>query len=149
MVMLKNIPRVLSPDLLSVLARMGHGDEIVLADANFPSASTAKAGPELIRADGHGCMEILKGVLKLLPLDMYVEAPVMLMDPTESDKVKGIKTPIWEEYKAAVNQSEGKNISVSLIERFEFYKRAEKAFAVVATGENALYGNIILKKGVL
>ena len=80
---------------------------------------------------------------------MYVEAPVMLMDPTASDKARGIKTPIWDEYKTVVNQSEGKNITVSLIERFEFYKRAEKAFAVVATGETALYGNIILKKGVL
>jgi len=73
----------------------------------------------------------------------------MLMDPTEADKKRGIKTPIWDVYKEAVNQSEGKTVNVSLIERFEFYRRAEKAFAVVATGETALYGNIILKKGVL
>ena len=102
-----------------------------------------------IRADGHGCADLLKGVLQLLPLDTYVEAPVMLMDPTEADKARGVKTPIWDEYKKLVNESEGKTVGVSLIERFDFYKRAEKAFAVVATGESALYGNIILKKGVL
>lgn len=102
-----------------------------------------------VRADGHGCAEILKGVLELLPLDTYTKSPVMLMDPTPEDKERGIKTPIWDQYKELVNQSESRDVSVSLIERFEFYKRAERAFAVVATGETALYGNIILKKGVL
>ncbi|XP_057293449.1 fucose mutarotase-like isoform X2 [Hydractinia symbiolongicarpus] len=149
MVMLKGIPRILTPDLLRVLAQMGHGDEIVIADANFPSASIAKAGPELIRADGHGGVEILKAILQLLPLDMYVSAPASLMDPVEADKKKGLKTPIWDEYKAAMNASEGQTVGVQLIERFQFYEHAKKTFAVVATGETALYANIILKKGVL
>merc|ERR1712189_114470 len=139
MVVLKNIPRILSPELLSVLARMGHGDEIVLADANFPSASVAKAGPELVRADGHGIPGLLKGILFLFPLDTYVDHPVALMDPVPGDKAWGLKTPIWDEYKKIVNETEGKTIDVALVERFEFYERAKKAFAVVATGESALY----------
>ncbi|XP_065053252.1 fucose mutarotase-like [Rhopilema esculentum] len=149
MVILKTIPRILSPELLSVLARMGHGDEIVLADANFPSASVSKAGPELVRADGHDIPSLLKGVLQLLPLDTYVKEPVALMDPVPNDKAAGLKTPIWDEYKKIVNESEGKTINVELVERFAFYERAKTAFAVVATGESALYGNIILKKGAL
>eukprot|EP00794_Sanderia_malayensis_P003809 gene3809-4336_t len=149
MVVLKNIPRVLSPELLSVLARMGHGDEIVLADANFPSASVCKEGPELVRADGHGIPSLLKAVLHLFPLDTYVESPIALMDPVPSDKAKGLKTPIWDEYKRLVNEAEGQTINVELVDRFSFYTRAKTCFAVVATGEGALYGNIILKKGAL
>ncbi|XP_064382030.1 fucose mutarotase-like [Halichondria panicea] len=149
MVVLKTIPRILSPELLTVLARMGHGDEIVLADANFPSASVSKCGPELIRADGHGIPSLLKGVMQLLPLDTYTAAPVLLMDLVPSDKMKALKTPVWDEYKKIINQAEGKIIEIELLERFAFYERAKNAFAVVATGEGALYGNIILKKGVL
>ena len=149
MVMLKNIPRILSPELLSVLARMGHGDEIILADGNFPSNSIAKAGPELVRADGHGCVNILKAVLELLPIDKYDSTPVNVMEPTHDDKIKGVKTPIWDEFEAAINLSEGRNVTIGQIERFAFYERAKTVFAVVATSEEALYGNIILRKGVL
>ena len=87
--------------------------------------------------------------MQLLPLDKYTQAPVSLMDVTDSDKSKGLLTPIWDEYKAAVNSSEGIAVSVELIERFAFYDRAKTVFAIVATGETALYGNVILKKGVL
>ncbi|CAI8002520.1 Fucose mutarotase [Geodia barretti] len=149
MVILKGIPRILSPQLLSVIARMGHGDEIVLADANFPSASISRHGPELVRADGHGIPALLKAVTQLMPLDSYVPAPVMLMDLVPDDKKRGLKTPVWDEYKSIINRAEGKVVQVELIERFAFYERAKGAFAVVATGEGALYGNIILKKGVL
>ncbi|XP_065882697.1 fucose mutarotase-like [Dysidea avara] len=149
MVILKNIPRILSPELLSVLSRMGHGDTIVLADANFPSASVCKQGPELVRADGHGIPALLGAILKLLPLDTYVPAPAALMDLVPNDKARGLKTPVWDEYKKLMNAAEGKEIKVNMIERFEFYEVAKKAFAVVATGEGALYGNIILTKGVL
>lgn len=92
---------------------------------------------------------MLKGVLKLLPLDTYVDAPVMLMEPTDNDKTRGIKTPVWDEYKRVLNEEEGRSVNVMLLERFEFYERAMKSFAIVATGETALYGNIILKKGVI
>ncbi|XP_075697941.1 fucose mutarotase isoform X4 [Rhinoderma darwinii] len=115
MVVLKGVPSVLSPELLYVLARMGHGDEIVLADANFPVSSISRSGPELVRADGLGIPKLLEAILQLFPLDTYVPRPA----PLEQ------------------------------VERFAFYERAKNAFAVVATGETALYGNLILKKGVI
>ena len=102
-----------------------------------------------MRADGHDIPSLLKGVLFLFPLDTYVDKPVALMDPVPSDKARGLTTPIWNEYKKIVNESEQQEIQVDLVERFAFYERAKKAFAVVATGESALYGNIILKKGAL
>ncbi|XP_064603104.1 fucose mutarotase-like [Liolophura sinensis] len=146
---LKLVPRILSPDLLFVLSSMGHGDEIVLADANFPTSSVCTNGPKEVRADGHTIPDLLAGILQLLPLDTYVPQPVALMDLVPGDKERGLKTPVWEKYKQLVNQSEGKDISIELVERFAFYERAKKAYAVVHTGETALYGNIILKKGVI
>ncbi|XP_053548144.1 fucose mutarotase [Bombina bombina] len=148
MVVLKGIPSVLSPELLYVLARMGHGDEIVLADANFPACSTHRAGPELIRADGLGIPKLLEAILQLFPLDTYVTSAVTVMDLVESDKEKGLKTPVWEEYKQRLTKV-GYNVPLHKVERFAFYEQAKKAFAVVATGETALYGNLILKKGVI
>lgn len=138
--MLKGIPSVLSPDLLKVLMEMGHGDEIVIADGNFPGASLAK---NLIRLDGHGAVEILEAVLQLFPLDTY-EKPVYLMEKVQGDNVE---TPIWDEYKAIV--SKYTDDELSYLERYEFYERAKKAYAVVMTGESALYANVLLKKGVV
>ncbi len=139
--MLKNIPPELSPELLKILCEMGHGDEIVLGDGNFPAASNAK---RLVRADGLGVPQMLKAILQLLPLDTYVESPVMLMATGE-----GEETPaIWAEYEAIVTAANGKT-NVSQLERFAFYERARQAYAVVATGETAIYANVILKKGVV
>ncbi|XP_072026123.1 fucose mutarotase-like [Amphiura filiformis] len=149
MVVLKGVPSILSPDLLHVLACMGHGDEIVLADDNFPSASVASCGPRHIRADGHKIPQLLEAILKLLPLDQYVDAPAFVMELVPSDKAKNLATPVWQTYQKLLNEAEGKQVKVDQIERFAFYERAKKAYAVVATGENALYGNIILKKGVI
>jgi L-fucose mutarotase len=139
--MLKNISPVLSPNLLKILMEMGHGDEIVIGDGNFPAASVAK---RLIRLDGHGVNEILDAVLKLMPLDTYVEAPVGLMDNGDPEN----RPPIWAEYEKTIKANEGDK-NIELIERFAFYERAKKAYAVVATGETAIYANIILKKGVV
>ena len=141
--MLKGIPKILTPDLLVTLARMGHGDEIVIADGNFPSASIAQ---KLVRLDGHGVPPVLEAVLKLFPLDPYVEKPVGLMQLVPGDTVK---TPIWDEYRAILTGGdESKKFNdFEYIERFAFYERAKKAYAVIATGERALYANIILKKG--
>ena len=139
--MLKNISPVLSPNLLKILMEMGHGDEIVIGDGNFPAASVAK---RLIRLDGHGVNEILDAVLKLMPLDTYVEAPVGLMDNGDAEN----RPPIWAEYEKTIKANEGEK-NIELIERFAFYERAKKAYAVVATGETAIYANIILKKGVV
>jgi L-fucose mutarotase len=141
--MLKNIPEVISPDLMKVLMEMGHGDEIVLADGHFPAASVAQ---RLIRCDGHGVGTILEAILKFLPLDQYVERPVALTAVVPGDKTK---PTIWEEYRKIIKASGEKFSDFEFVERFAFYERAKKAYAVVATGEKALYANIILKKGVL
>lgn len=120
---------------------MGHGDEIVIGDGNFPAASCAQ---RLIRCDGLGVPEILDAVLKLIPLDTYVDSPAMLMATT-----KGDPTPeIWDTYEKIITENNGET-NISQIERFEFYDRTKKAYAVIATSESALYANIILKKGVV
>ncbi len=139
--MLKNISPIISPELLKILMEMGHGDEIVIGDGNFPAAGIAQ---RLVRLDGHGVPEILDAVLKLMPLDTYVEAPVALMD-NGSD---GERPEIWEKYEDIVKENEGDR-KFELVERYAFYDRAKKAYAVVATGETAIYANIILKKGVV
>jgi L-fucose mutarotase len=144
--MLKNIPSILSPELLKVLMEMGHGDEIVIADGNFPSASTADATvtKKLVRLDGHGVPEILDAILQLMPLDSYVEKPVALMDNGDSEH----RPEVWKEYEKIVKKYEGDK-SMELVERYAFYTRAKRAYAIVATGETATYANIILKKGVV
>ena len=138
--MLKNIPKIIPPELLKILCEMGHGDEIVIADGNFPSEST---GERVVRMDGHNVPEILKAVLELFPLDIY-EKPVYIMEKVKGDPVE---TPIWEVYKDIV--SGHTKSEIEQIERFKFYERAKTAYCVVATGEGALYANIILKKGVV
>ena len=140
--MLKGIPSILSPELLKVLDEMGHSDEIVIADGNFPGASHAQ---RLIRLDGHNVPEILNAVLQLFPLDRYVAAPVALMEVVKGDPVVPV---IWEEYKKIIAAHE-EDIQIENIERFAFYERAKKAYAVITTSEKALYANIILKKAVV
>ena len=141
--MLKNIPPILSPDLMKILIEMGHGDEIVLADGNFPAAAVAQ---RLVRCDGHGVPELLEAVLKLFPLDIYVDRPVALMAVVPGDKTK---PTIWEQYRTIIKNSGEQFSDFEFVERFAFYERAKKAYAVVATSEKALYANVILKKGVL
>ncbi|MWV46784.1 L-fucose mutarotase [Paenibacillus sp. HJL G12] len=140
--MLKGISPLLSPELLKILAEMGHGDEIVFGDANFPAVSMAQ---RLVRADGHGIPELLEAVLELFPLNHYVTHPVMLMQVVPGDPVE---TPVWDVYRGLVDKVE-EGIDFAEIERSEFYERAKKAYAVIATGEKALYGNVILSKGVI
>ena len=140
--MLKNIPSIISPELLKILHEMGHSDEIVIGDGNFPAASNAK---RLVRADGHGVPELLDAILQLLPLDTYVDAPVMLMQVTPGDDVDPV---IWKDYRKIVDAHQD-NVKFEEIERFAFYERARDAYAIVATGESALYANVILKKGVV
>ena len=140
--MLNGIPKVLSPELLKVLMEMGHSDEIVIADGNFPAASVAQ---RLIRADGHNVPELLDAILTLFPLDTYDPQPVALMEVVPGDTVVPV---IWDTYKEIV-EARAPGMLVANIERFAFYERAKKAYAVVATGESALYANILLKKGVV
>lgn len=144
--MLKNIPKILSPEMLKVLCEMGHSDRIVIADGNFPAESMGK-NAIVIRADGHSATEILDAVLAVFPLDTYVENPVSLMQVMPGDDVE---TPIWDEYCSIVKKYDERGAKVfGEIERFAFYEEAKKCYAIIATGESALYANIILQKGVI
>ena len=151
MTILRGIPSIINPTLLHALARMGHGDEIVLADANFPSASIAKHTTlgEEIRCDGISIPELLKAILELFPLDPAVDAPCFTMAMMKQHIDAGWKAPIKEEYKEIVTSSPNGSAPFLEVERFAFYEQSKKAFALVATGENALYANLILKKGVI
>lgn len=132
-----------SPRTLKILMQMGHGDEIVIADGNFPAASIAQ---RLIQLDGHNVPEVLEARSKFLPLDIYVENPVGLMEVVRGDNIKPV---IWDEYRKILVESNEPFKEFEFIERFAFYERAKKSFAVIATSESALYANIILKKGVV
>ena len=141
--MLKKIPTIINPELLKILMEMGHGDEIVIGDGNFPAASM---GQRLVRCDGNNACELFDAILELLPLDQYVENPLALMSVVPGDNV----TPtIWAEFKAIATKHEPENCSFEFVERFAFYDRAKSAYAIVSSGETALYANIILKKGVV
>ncbi|MCR4909410.1 MAG: fucose isomerase [Lachnospiraceae bacterium] len=144
--MLKGIPKILSPDLLKVLAEMGHGDRLVISDGNYPAESMGR-DTIVIRADGHGVPELLDAILSVFPLDTYVEKPVNLMEVMKGDNVE---TPIWEEYKKIVAKYDERGESaVGNIERFKFYEESKSAYAIIASGESALYANIMLQKGVV
>ena len=144
--MLKGIPKILSPELLKVLCEMGHGDRIVIADGNFPAESVGK-NAIVIRMDGHSTLDVLTAILQLFPLDTYVEKPVNLMEKVKGDTVE---TPIWDYYAEIVKTVGQIDAShIGKIERFEFYEQAKTAYCIVATGESALYANIMLQKGVV
>lgn len=144
--MLKGINPIVSPELLKALCEMGHGDELVIADGNFPSSSIGK-NSVVIRADGHSTTDILDAVLSLIPLDTYTDKPIALMEV-----VKGDNTPtpeIWEQYDKLFEKYEPNNHKIEMTERFAFYERAKNAYLIIATGETAIYANILLKKGVV
>ncbi len=144
--MLKGISPVISPELLKALAEMGHGDELVIADGNFPCHSVGK-NAVVIRADGHGVPEILDAVLSLIPLDTYTEKPVALMEVVKGDTCS---TPeIWQTYENILSKHEPDHHDIEYTERYAFYERSEKAYLIIATGEKAIYANILLKKGVV
>ena len=143
--MLMGISPVISPELLMIIAEMGHGDELVIGDGNFPAASMAQ---RLVRADGHGVALLLDALLPLFPLDRFVEQPVGLMAVVPGDTT--VPT-IWDEYRAIVEKYQPARIAkgFDMVERFAFYERTQQAYAVLATGESALYANVILKKGLV
>lgn len=140
--MLKGISPVISPQLLAALASMGHGDEIVLGDAHFPSGNM---NDYILRADGIMIPDLLKGILPLFELDAYVPCPVIMMDAVKGDK---IDPGVEERYLKAIHETNPQIASIERLERFTFYERAKKAYCVLITGELSKYGNIILKKGV-
>lgn len=140
--MLKGISPLLSPQLLAELCRMGHGDEIVLADAHFPGESM---GRRVLRADGLKVADLLDAMLPLFELDAYIPAPLTMMAAVEGDTLDGA---VEAAYRAVINRHAPAAPSIARVERFAFYDRARAAYAVVMTGETAKYGNIILTKGV-
>lgn len=146
--MLTGIPKILSPELLKVLCEMGHGDRICIGDGNFPAETIGKDAI-VVRMDGHGIPEVLDAILQVFPLDTYAEKPVLLMELMERDKGK-VATPIWDTYSETIAKYDerGKD-AVGNIDRFDFYDEAKKCYCVVATGESAIYANIMLQKGVV
>lgn len=141
--MLKGIPKIISSDLMKVLMDMGHGDEIVIADGNFPSSSCAQ---RLVKCDGHNVPEILDAIMRFFPLDTYSEKAAGLMQVVPGDPTKPV---IWEKFEKILKKHDPDFKGFESIERFSFYERTRKAYAVISTGESALYANIILKKGVV
>lgn len=147
--MLLNVPSILSPQLLEVLAEMRHGDIIVLGDANFPSASVAKCGnTKLVRADGLQIPELLDAILTMIPLDTYTDTPILLMEKLERDIE--VETPVWEKYEEIVttHQKSSKS-SIGYLTRDQFYKVSKDAYCNVQTGETATYANVLIKKGIV
>ncbi len=142
--MLKGISPLLQPELLKILAEMGHGDEIVIGDGNFPAASMGK---RCVRCDGHGVNALLDAILQLFPLDDFVAEPVTLMEVVPGSVPDG-EPPIWNEFRKTIDKH-APGTKISFIERFAFYERSRQAFATIQTGEQALYACIILKKGVI
>ena len=141
--MLKGVPKQISPELMHALMSMGHGDEIVLADGNFPAASNARI---LVRADGLDVCELLRAIMQFFPLDTFVDDHAVVMEVVDPE---ADEPPIWNDFKMILDEAEGREIKLTPIERHEFYARSREAYCVVATSEAALYANLILKKGVV
>lgn len=142
--MLIGIDPLLGPELLSHLRAMGHGDHLVIADANFPATSVAR---RLVRCDGVTTPQMLSAILSVLPLDTFIDSAVQVMEIVDAP---GTFAPITDEFRAIVTAKAGaKFANISGLERFAFYERAKQAYLIVATGERRLYGNVILQKGVL
>ena len=140
--MLKNIPPILGPDLLHILRAMGHGDEIAIVDANYPAEA---AGPDLVRLDGLTATDVLDAILTVMPLDDFVDEAAICMqvvgDPPRRE-------PVMDEFEAIIKRHEPR-MGLSSLERFAFYERVKAGYAIVQTGESRLYGNVLLKKGVI
>ena len=142
--MLKGISPVVSPELLKIIAEMGHGDEIVISDGNFPGASVGK---RVVRADGHGGVEVMKGIIDLFPLDDFVEAPLAVMEVPDG-MFPGNEAPIWADFRK-IADTDLPTAKFEFMEHDAFIDRCRNAYCVVQTGEKALYANIILRKGVV
>ena len=147
--MLLNVPKILSPELLKALCEMGHGDRILLGDANYPGKSVAEScEATYLRADGISMPALLEAILTMMPLDLYTDEPAMVMDVDVRDK--GMKIPIHDTYRAIVAKHDARGEkAVAQYERYAFYEKADACAVIVQTGEEAVYANIILQKGVI
>ncbi|KAF0695064.1 Aste57867_14087 [Aphanomyces stellatus] len=146
---LKGVPAILTPQLLSVLASMGHADELLIADANFPASS--QGVPTVLHMPGSSATELLEAILKLFPLDSFEATQATIMKQVHSDE----DAPIVKEFQGILDNSyqtsDGATVHAGLerLERFAFYKRSKTVYAIISSGETRLYGNIIIKKGVI
>lgn len=145
--MLNNISKLLTGDILKVLSDMGHGDEIIIADANFPGETMTQ---RLIRVPGTDVASVYEAIFELFPLDAeYTEHPACVMEITEGDRKKGIPVPAtWGDYENILHKRYPE-LKLGKIERYAFYERTKKAYAVIITGEERIYGNLLLKKGIV
>lgn len=141
--MLKGIPSILTPDLLKILMEMGHGDTLCIGDGNFPAAAMAQ---RLVRLDGHDVPPVLDAVLQFFPLDTFVAHPVTLMAVVRAGDPD---PPIWDAFRKIVDHRSPEARGIEFVDRFAFYDRARAAYAIVATGETAIYANVILTKGII
>ncbi len=142
--MLKGIPPLLNGELLRILRDMGHGDELAIVDANYPATSASAVSGRLVRLDAASATDVLAAVLALFPLDEFVSSPAFVMSPGG-----GRKAPVLAAFQSVLDAAHGTRVKVTALERFKFYDRARQAYAFVATGERRLYGNVIVKKGIV
>ncbi len=146
--MLKGIPKILTPELLKILCEMGHGDRICIGDGNFPAETIGKDAT-VIRMDGNNVPELLSAILEVFPLDTYIDNPAIIMKLMDRD-VGLIETSIWDEYAEIIAKHDKRGkAAIASIDRFDFYKEARQCYCVIASGESAVYANIILQKGVV
>lgn len=147
--MLKGIPDCISPELLKILDEMGHGDVLVIGDANFPAASVAREGGSVnLRCDGHSVTALLEAILQLFPLDHFVECPVTIMDKAPEHQT--METPVWESCAEIIERHDERGRkNIRYIDRFQFYEEAGSAYAVISTTEKAFYACVMLQKGCL
>lgn len=147
--MLLGIPKILSPEIIATLCEMGHSDVVVIGDANFPGRRFAAEGNcKYLRADGISGTDLLEAILTVIPCDSYSGCPINLMQTMECDK--DLRIPIWDEYKKIVSKFDNRGEeAIGFMDRFEFYEEAKKAYCIIQSGEEAIYANVMIQKGVI
>lgn len=147
--MLLGIPKLLSPEIIATLCEMGHSDVIVIGDANFPGKRFAtEGGCKFLRADGLSGTALLEAILSVIPCDTYTEHPVKLMQTMDCDR--DLKIPIWDEYKKIVAEHDSRgDKAIGFVDRFDFYEQAKQSYCIIQSGEEAIYANVMIQKGVI
>lgn len=147
--MLLGVPKILSPEIIATLCEMGHGDNVVIGDANFPGRRFAVEGNcKFLRADGISGSELLEAILSVIPCDEYTDHPIKLMQTMECDR--HLEIPIWNDYKQIVERHDARGErAIGFLDRFDFYEEAKKSYCIIQSGEEAIYANVLIQKGVI